>query len=66
MSCGLLCALVCVWCWLCVYLLCTWVFSEEVCWCVLRLLCWWCSMWSVDDVKGVRTCGKLKGLYKNR
>ena len=38
MSCGLLCALVCVWCWLCVYLLCTWEFREEVCSCVLSVV----------------------------
>ena len=38
MWCGLLCALVCVWCRLCVYLLRTWEFSEEVCWCVLSVV----------------------------
>ena len=38
MSCGLLFALVCVWCWLCVYVLRTWEFSEEVCSCVLSVV----------------------------
>ena len=38
MLCGLLCALVCVWCWLAVYVLCTWEFSEEVCWCALSVV----------------------------